>query len=209
MRRIHWYFGSITCAAVLAATTQVAGAGQLFKCKDDKGNITFSDRGCKLSPKEAAKRTVPTVQSLSQKAHGGVEKLTAANVEGLVLKAAIETDKGQCALLASDFLFRITDSTTTPPTSLFGGRSKMCNYIVQSSDMMRAAGITVTNTLGEIAVEVDQDGQLATAKYSSVQKMSAQNRPSINSRCVSEDQVGLYNGHILFKRSEASCVLEP
>ena len=205
MHRIHWYFGSITCVAVLAATTPMAGAKQLFKCKDDRGNITFSDRGCQLSPKEAAKRTVPTVQSLSMQEQGGVEKLTTANVVGLIQKAAIETDKVQCALLAPDYLFSISDSTTNPPTSLVGGRSKMCNYIVQSADVMRAAGIAVTNTLGEIAVEIDQDGKLATAKYSSVQKLSAKDRPSVNARCVSEDQVGLYNGHILFRRTDTSC----
>ena len=209
MRHAHWYFGSITCAALLAATAQMAGAQQLFKCKDDKGQVTFSDRGCQISAKEAAKRPVPTVQSMSEKSNGGIEKLTPVNVEELIQKAnatvASSDYKAQCALLAPDLLFSISDASTTPPLSMAGGRGKLCNYMQQSADLARTAGIRATSTLEKVAVNIQEDGKVATAKYATVQKMSAKGMPTITIRCVQDDQLGLYNGNILFNRSTATC----
>ncbi|WP_231943440.1 hypothetical protein [Hydrogenophaga crassostreae] len=143
---------------------------------------------------------------------GNVEQLTAAIVEELIQKAnatvATADYKAQCALLAPDLLFTISDSSSTPPTSMSGGRSRLCSFMEQTANMVRTTGITGTSTLGKVNVSVNEDGQLATAKYTTVQTVSAQGMPSLTIRCVQDDQVGLYDGHVLFNRSRATCAPE-
>jgi hypothetical protein len=209
MQKIHWQLSSIAMACVLTTTSQVTGARQLFKCKSEGGQITFSDRDCPVSKKEAARRPVPTVESLNMKARGNVEKLTTANVQELIQKAnatvATGDHKAQCALLAPDLLFTISDSSSSPPTSMSGGRAKLCNFMQQSANMLRMTAITGTSTLGKIDVKLIEDGQLATAGYTTLQTISAPGKPSFTVRCEQDDQLGLYDGNILFNRSRASC----
>lgn len=194
----------------LACLTHQAGnAQQLFKCKDERGQITFSDTGCKLSPKEKARRPVPTVESLSKASKGDVAMLTPTNVEAMLQKANDLTGRGdyraQCAMLAPDLLFNITDRSSNPPVTMAGGKQKMCAYTQQSEEMLRASGVSTSGKLGKLAIKVGEDGQTAKVNYTSIQTMSARGMPTLTIRCVQEDGVGIYNGNILFNRSSATC----
>jgi hypothetical protein len=209
MRRpslLHLAFG---LAALSTLAPFSAGAQTLYKCKDEQGRITFSDRGCRLSPKEAARREVPSVESLSQRSKGDVDKLTPDNVKTLIQRATISTNSGDyrtpCTMLAPELFFTVTDHSTTPPVTLSGGRTKLCAHMKKSAETLRSAGLKASITVDSINVEINEDGQQGKASYTTTQTVSSPNLPAITLRCTQDDEVGLYNGHILIRYSSATC----
>ena len=212
MLRTSRFYLALALAALVTSAPTAAGAQTLYKCKDDKGRITFSDRGCQISPKEAEKREVPTVESLSQRSKGEVEKLTPDNVQALIQRATIAVNSGDyrtpCTMLAPELFFTVTDEATTPPVNFSGGRTKLCAHLKKSAELFQSQGLKATTTVDTIMVKIGEDGQTGKASYTATQTISPRNLPPITVRCTQEDEVGLYNGHILIKYSSATCTPE-
>ncbi|MEZ5703544.1 MAG: DUF4124 domain-containing protein [Burkholderiaceae bacterium] len=212
MHRASRFYLALALATLIHAAPSSVGAQTLYKCKDDQGRITFSDRGCQLSRKEAAQREVPTIESLSQRNKGDVDRLTPDNVKALIQRANVAMNAGDyltpCKMLAPELFFTATDESSTPPVTLSGGRTKLCAHLKKTAEMLRSQGLKTATTVDTITVKVDEDGQQGKASYTTTETISSRELPPITLRCTQEDEVGLFNGHILIKHSSATCTPE-
>jgi len=202
----------------IALSTPSAFGQNLFKCVDDKGHATYSDRACALAPRPApppSPRAAPTAAATASTntsapvATENITKLTPAVVEG-VLRRALELSersdyRAQCALAAPDLRFQITDHSSSPATVRSGGRSEICAAQRESAQGLRDAGASVAPRMGKPDIRVSGDGSQATAKYESLIDISVQGEHVLTARCSREEVLALYNGSVLYKRVNAVC----
>ena len=225
MRKIHLLFAALT--ATLGAAP--AAAQTLFKCTDDKGHTTFSDRACALAPRPAAPAaqrpaapapavavkaasaaaTVPPAPTVAQGKAENITKLTAPVVEG-VLRRALELaeksdHRGQCALAAPDLVFKLTDHSSSPASVFSGGRREICDLQLQSAQAMQAAGLRASIRLGKTDIRLNADGTQATAKSETASTISMQGQHLMTMQCTREEVFGLYSGSVLYQRVNATC----
>ena len=225
MRKIHLLFAALT--ATLGAAP--AAAQTLFKCTDDKGHTTFSDRACALAPRPAAPTaqrpaapapavavkaasaaaTVPPAPTVAQGKAENITKLTAPVVEG-VLRRALELaeksdHRGQCALAAPDLVFKLTDHSSSPASVFSGGRREICDLQLQSAQAMQAAGLRASIRLGKTDIRINADGTQATAKSETASTISMQGQHLMTMQCTREEVFGLYSGSVLYQRVNATC----
>ncbi|BEP94658.1 hypothetical protein KW843_18615 [Acidovorax sp. sif1233] len=214
-------------AAMLAAST--ASGQNLFKCTDDKGHTTFSDRACAQAPRPAAppsprpspatapvakvKASAPSAPPAAPAASSpkaeNITRLTPAVVEG-VLRRAVELGdrsdyRAQCALAAPDLSFKLTDHSSSPASVYSGGRAEICALQQQSAQAMQASGLRSASRLGKLDIRVNADGTQATARSESAAAISAQGQHVLTMQCTREEVLGLYSGSVLYQRVTAVC----
>lgn len=211
--------------AMAAAFSAPSAMGQnVFKCTDDKGHTTFSDRACALAPRPAPRpapaaaaappaATSKAPQSLTT-ASGSrpaekISQLTPAVVEGVLRRAVELADRSdyraQCALAAPDLSFKITDQSSSPASVYSGGRTEICSLQQQSAQAMQAGDLRSSSRLGKLDIKVHSDGTQATAKSESFADISVQGQRVLTVQCAREEVLGLYSGSVLYKRVSAVC----
>ncbi len=225
MRTTHLLFAALT--VTLGASP--AAAQNLFKCTDDKGHTTFSDRACALAPRPAAPTaprpappapaiaakaasataTAPTAPTAASGKPENITKLTAPIVEG-VLRRALELaeksdHRGQCALAAPDLVFKLTDHSSNPAAVYFGGRREICDLQLQSAQAMQASGLRSSIRLGKTDIRINADGTQATVKSETASAISMQGQHLMTMQCTREEVFGLYSGSVLYQRANATC----
>lgn len=209
----------VLTAVAAAFFASSAWAQNLFKCVDDKGHATYSDRACALAPRPApppSPRAAPAPAAATAAAKASapattenISKLTPTIVES-VLRRALELAersdyRAQCALAAPDLSFQITDQSTSPATVRSGGRPEICSAQRESAQGLRAAGASITSRMGKLDIRVSADGTQATAKYESFTDISVQGQHVLTAQCAREEVLALYNGAVLYKRLNNVC----
>ena len=197
----HLRRAALLAAAILATPHALAGA---YKCADETGRITYSDRPCAQAPAPAAAKA----QTLPNKVSAG-GKLTEPVVDKL-LRHAMELGnrndyEAQCALAARDLNFKVIDHTTSPALVVQGGRKEICALQREAAQGLTAANLRSVFKVDKIAISLSADGSQATASYETAVTLSGSGRGSMSQRCKREDVLGLYTGEILFKRVNAVC----
>lgn len=212
-------------ATLTAALCAPAAMGQnLFKCVDDKGHATYSDRACAQAPRPAPPATRPTATmapvakasapsaaaaTASTAKPEPITKLTAAAVEGVLQRAVDMGDRkdyrGQCALAAPDLNFKLTDHSSNPPSVYSGGRGDICALQQQSAQAMQAGGLRSSTRMNKLDIRVSADGTQATAKYESAAAISVEGQHALTMQCSREEVLGLYSGVVQYKRVSAVC----
>jgi len=225
MRSHHFLLA--TLAATLGAAP--AAAQSLFKCTDDKGHTTYSDRACMQAPRPAAPvaqrpatpppssaakaaSAAPAVPPPATAATGKAEnitRLTTPVVEG-VLRRALELAersdyRAQCALAAPDLAFKLTDHSSSPASVYSGGRREICDLQLQSAQAMQAGGLRASIRLGKTDIRINADGTQATAKSETASTISMQGQHLMTLQCTREEVFGLYSGSVLYQRVNATC----
>lgn len=225
MRTIHLLFAALTATLGAAPAT----AQNLFKCTDDKGHTTFSDRACALAPRPAAPaapRPAPPAPAVAAKAASAaaptpaaptvasgkpenIAKLTAPIVEGVLRRALDLAEKsdhrGQCALAAPDLVFKLTDHSSSPAAVYSGGRREICDLQLQSAQAMQASGLRSSIRLGKTDIRINADGTQATVKSETASAISMQGQHLLTMQCTREEVFGLYSGSVLYQRVNATC----
>lgn len=216
----------LLAALVAALSTTTASAQHMFKCTNDKGQTTYSDRACEQAPRPAPPAARPAVatapaarasapaaaapatSSNSAKAEP-ITKLTPAVVEAVLQRAVDLGDRkdyrGQCALAAPDLIFKLTDHSNSPPSVYSGGRGDICALQQQSAQAMQAGGLRSSTRLNKMDIRVSADGTQATAKYESAAAISVEGQHALTMQCTREEVLGLYSGAVLYKRVTAAC----
>ena len=228
MRTTHLLLATLTAALGTHATI----AQTLFKCTDDKGHTTYSDRACQQAPRpkppaapraaastpapaappavaKAAPAVVPPTAAASGKADANVTKLTVAIVEG-VLRRALELGdrsdhRAQCALAAPDLTFKLTDHSSNPAGVFSGGRREICDLQLQSAQAMQASGLSASTRLGKTDIRVNADGTQAIAKSETSTAISLQGQQMMTMHCTREEVFGIYSSKVLYQRANATC----
>ncbi|MBT9512174.1 MAG: hypothetical protein IV104_07490 [Acidovorax sp.] len=228
MRKIHLLFAALTATLGAAPAT----AQTLFKCTDDKGHTTLSDRACALAPRPAAPAaprpaapapavaakaasaaaaaaTAPPAPAVASGKTENITKLTAPIVESVLrrgLELAEKSDhRAQCALAAPDLVFKLTDHSSSPPTVYSGGRREICDLQLQSAQAMQASGLRSSIRLGKTDIRINADGTQATAKVETASVISMQGQHLMTMQCTREEVFGLYSGSVLYQRVNATC----
>jgi hypothetical protein len=218
----------LLAALAAALSTPLAMGQNLFKCVDDKGHATYSDRACAQAPRPAApppsprpapapagaaKASAPAAVPVAAPSvvapAPALTKLTPAVVEG-VLQRAVELGdrsdfRAQCALAAPDLNFKITDHCSSPASVYSGGRAEICSLQQQSAQAMQASGLRSSSHLSKLDIRVSADGTQATAKSESAAAISMQGQHVLTMQCTREEVLALYNGSALYKRVNAVC----
>lgn len=215
--------------AALSATT--ACAQHLFKCTNDKGQTTYSDRACEQAPRPAppappaakpaaapaAKASAPSAaataagraQPATPPAAPPVTQLTPAVVEAVLQRALELADRSdyraQCALAAPDLSFKLTDHSISPAGNHSGGRAEICALQRQSAQAMQEGGLRSASRMNKPDIRVAADGTQATAKYESRAAISVEGQHAVTMQCTREEVLGLYSGAVLYKRVTAVC----
>lgn len=212
-------------ATLAAALSAPAALGQnLFKCVDDKGHATYSDRACAVAPRpapppsprpaavaasSAIKASTPVTAPSVAAPAPALTKLTPSVVEGVLHRAVELADRSdyraQCALAAPDLSFKITDHSSSPASVYAGGRAEICALQQQSAQAMQASGLRSSSRLGKLDIRVSADGAQATAKSESWADISTQGQHVLTVQCTREEVLALYNGSALYKRVNAVC----
>lgn len=227
MRTINLLFAALT--VTLGATP--AAAQNLFKCTDDKGHTTFSDRACALAPRPAppvaqrpaapppapaaavkaasAVPSAPPPPAVANAKPENITKLTAPIVEGVLRRALELTERsdhrGQCALAAPDLVFKLMDHSSSPATVRSGGRREICDLQLQSAQAMQASGLRSSIRLGKPDIRINADGTQATAKSETAAAISMDGQHLLTMQCTREEVFGLYSGSVLYQRVNATC----
>lgn len=207
-----------------AAFSAPSAMGQnLFKCTDDKGHTTFSDRACALAPRPAprpapvaaaappaaSKAALPLATAPGSRPAEKINQLTPAVVERVLRRAVELADRSdyraQCALAAPDLSFKITDQSSSPASVYSGGRTEICSLQQQSAQAMQAGDLRSSSRLGKLDIKVHSDGTQATAKSESFADISVQGQRVLTVQCAREEVLGLYSGSVLYKRVSAVC----
>jgi hypothetical protein len=179
--------------------------GQVNKCRDANGRVTYSDTSCPSSPAPAA--AAKPNQPLPNKVSGG--KLTEAAVERVLRHAArlamVSDYQGQCALAARDLTFELTDQSGARPKVASGGRTEICAGQRESARAIEENQLTPSVRLGKINISLNADASKATARYESVMTLSQQGNAMLVMHCAREEVLGLYAGEILYSRVTAIC----
>lgn len=214
----------LVLAAVVAAFLAFSASAQnLFKCVDDKGHATYSDRACALAPRPApppSPRAAPPAKGSTTAAAPAatpsavapaapIAKLSPSVVEEVLQRAVELADRSdyraQCALAAPDLNFKITDHSSSPASTYSGGRAEICSLQQQSAQAMQASGLRSSSRLSKVDLRVSTDGKEATAKSESSAAISMQGQHVVTMQCVREEVLALYNGSVLYKRVNAVC----
>lgn len=211
-------------AASLSAST--ASSQNLFKCTDDKGHTTFSDRACAQAPRPTppaprpapatapvAKASPPSATAAAAPASTAkaesITKLAPDVVEGVLQRALELADRNdyraQCALAAPDLNFKLTDHSSSPAGVRSGGRAEICALQQESAQAMQAAGLRSASRMNKPDIRVSGDGTQATAKYESKAAISVDGQHALTMQCTREDVLSLYSGTVLYKRVTAAC----
>lgn len=225
MRYPHFLLASL--AAALSAPS--AMGHNLFKCVDDKGHATYSDRACDLAPRPApppsprpapapapaatakasAPPAAPSAAAPAPAPAPAITKLTPSVVEGVLQRAVELADRSdyraQCALAAPDLSFKITDHSSSPASVYSGGRTEICSLQQQSAQAMQSSGLRSSSRLGKLDIRVSADGLQATAKSESSAAISVQGQHVLTMQCAREEVLALYSGSVLYKRVNAVC----
>lgn len=207
-----------------AVTTSTASAQHMFKCTNDKGQTTYSDRACEQAPRPAPPAPRPAPAAKAGPAAGtaaaapapagpakpeSVAKLTPAIVEG-VLHGALELAdrrdyRAQCALAAPDLSFKLTDHSSSPAGVYTGGRAEICALQQESAQAMQAGGLRSSSRMNKADIRVNAEGTQATAKYESRAAISVEGQHAVTMLCTRDEVLGLYSGVVLYKRVTAVC----
>ena len=207
-----------------AAFSVPSVSGQsLFKCTDDKGHTTFSDRACALAPRPAprpapvavaappgaSKAALPVAAASGSRPAEKISQLTPAVVEGVLRRAVELADRSdyraQCALAAPDLSFKITDQSSSPASVYSGGRTEICSLQQQSAQAMQAGDLRSSSRLGKLDIKVHSDGTQATARSESFADISVKGQRVLTVQCARDEVLGLYSGNVLYKRVSAVC----
>jgi hypothetical protein len=214
----------LLAALAAALSTPLAMGQNLFKCVDDKGHATYSDRACALAPRPtppppsprpapvpaaAAKASAPAAVPGIAASAPTVTKLTPSVVEDVLRRAMVLAERSdyraQCALAAPDLSFQVTDHSKSPATVHSGGRSEICATQRESAQGLQAAGASIAPRMGKLDIRVNADGTQATAKFESFTNISVQGEHVLIARCSHEEVLGLYSGNVLYKRLTRAC----
>jgi len=134
-------------------------------------------------------------------------------VESLLQQAREHADKGDfqaaCALAAPDLSYTIIDRSSSPETKESGGRGDICKLQKASAQAMRANGLTALSSLSRMKIQISADGAQATATYLLNGRIFMNGTPAFGVRCDRDDQLGLYDGKVLFKRASSTCTPVP
>ncbi|UCU99502.1 DUF4124 domain-containing protein [Acidovorax radicis] len=223
MRTTHLLLATLTAA--LGAHSTIAQT--LFKCTDDKGHTTYSDRACLQAPRpkapmaqrpvasapsaaaKAAPAVTPPTAVAGGKVEGNVTKLTVAIVEGVLRRALDLGDRSdhraQCALAAPDLTFKLTDHSSNPASVFSGGRREICDLQLQSAQAMQASGLSASTRLGKTDIRINADGTQAVAKSETSTAVSLQGQQMMTLHCTREEVFGIYSGSVLYQRANATC----
>ncbi len=225
----------LLAALVAALSTATASAQHLFKCTNEKGQTTFSDRACEQAPRPAppappaakpaaapaakastaaaaataAGKAQSATPNAAQPATPPVTQLTPAVVEGVLQRALELADRSdyraQCALAAPDLNFKLTDHSSSPAGHYSGGRAEICALQRQSAQAMQEGGLRSASRMNKPDIRVAADGTQATAKYESRAAISVEGQHAVTLHCTREEVLGLYSGVVLYKRVTAVC----
>lgn len=177
---------------------------QMHKCVDEGGKVTFSDRPCATPTSSAQASSAPA--PMKSKDGQLSEAAVIAMVQRMVSLATQMDHSAQCAVLAPDFAFKVTDHTQSPPIVVTGGRAEMCTLLKVSADQLRASGLVPVFSASKVIVSKDATSTKATAKYDTLVKIkSVQAKAAMSQRCSQEDQLGVYSGQLMFSRTTAVC----
>ncbi|MDP2371771.1 DUF4124 domain-containing protein [Rhodoferax sp.] len=191
--------------ALMVALLSPDGMAQLYKCKDGRGEMAYSDMPCERSGKlgEPRRASVPTKVTV------GDGKLTQSAVAKVIEHAAalvVRSDyQGQCALAAPDLSFTATDNSSAAPVIVSGGRAEFCALQRDAARAMAASNLRAGPKLDKMAISLNADSTQATAKYDIVTTISQQGRAVMVQRCAREDVLAVYGRRILYARANASC----
>jgi len=198
------YSAHFALALMLAALLPHAAA-QMYKCKDARGDPTYSDMPCV----SAARPPGPRRPGQPPPAPVQPGKLTPGAVTKFLEQAAVlvvRSDyRGQCALAARDLSFSITDHSTSPPSVTSGGRREMCAIQQEMARSMEANQYKALIKLDKLDISLDPEGTRATAKYETVTTLTQQGRRVLVQRCAREDVLGAYGNQILYSSAIAVC----
>ncbi len=208
MNKFQVKFPLLATVLMLSLVTPLSFSAQLFKCKDKDGQTVYSDKDCRPAPRRLTLIPEPSNKK-AEVPPAPVEKLTNAIVEQL-LRHAIELGEqgdfnGQCALAAPDLAFSTTDRSSSPEIRTTGGRQSICARQREAALELRQNGLTATGTLSKMDIQVSTDGALATASYTIKMRILDGGEAVLQAVCTREDELGLYDGKVLFKRVAAVC----
>jgi Domain of unknown function (DUF4124) len=211
--------GLILALGVLPSTAALA---QINKCKEDNGKIVYSDAPCRPppppkvvaipSPAPVAKVASPAPVAappapVFNAAKGG--KLNEASVAALLQHASdlsVQSNyRAQCALVASDIKFNLTDNSTRPATVLTGGRKELCDAQRDSALAFQAAQLQSVEVLGKQSINVNSAGTQAVASYESTTTLSMQGQVVMRMRCSRKETLSVYQEQILYSDLLATC----
>ncbi|MBK6293140.1 MAG: DUF4124 domain-containing protein [Rhodoferax sp.] len=197
-------FVHFAVAGLLAALSSHAAA-QLYKCKDGRGEMVFSDMPCA----RAGKLGEPRRTNLPAAAQVGDGKLTQSAVTKVIQHAAalvVRSDhQAQCALAAPDLSFTATDQSSAPPLVVSGGRSELCALQRDAARALEANKGRASPKLDKLTISLNADSSQASAKYDIITTITQQGRAVMVQRCAREDQFGVYGRQILYSRVSSTC----
>lgn len=197
-------FVHFAVAGLLAALSSHAAA-QLYKCKDGRGEMVFSDMPCA----RAGKLGEPRRTNLPAAAQVGDGKLTQSAVSKVIQHAAalvVRSDhQAQCALAAPDLSFTVTDQSSAPPLVVSGGRSELCALQRDAARALEANKRRASPKLDKLTISLNADSSQASAKYDIITTITQQGRAVMVQRCAREDQFGVYGRQILYSRVSSTC----
>lgn len=182
-------------------------SAQLYKCIDEHGGTTYSDKMCPEVRKKAS-ATPSKAENPVAKSKGPV-KLTPASVEAVVRQAismAMRGDyQGQCALAAPELKFSITETNSNPPKVMSGGKREFCAAQRKSAIDLQEMQVNVVWKLGKLDLAIQPDGSRASVKYEITGAARMDGETLLMLRCSRSEVLGIFSDEILFVLTESVC----
>ncbi len=184
-----------------------SASAQLFKCTDEHGRSTYSDKMCpevrRSSLTEVSRRGSSVAQST------GPIKLTPSSVEAVVRHATSLAMRGdyqaQCALAAPELRFRTTEMVSSPPKVTSGGKSELCLLQRKSAIGLQDLQANIVLKLGKLDINVQPDGNRASVKYDVTGAVRIGGETAMMLRCSRSETLGIFGGEILYVQTESVC----